>query len=114
MSTIINTVRPFKNGKLPKVANLIKANFQGILAEKMSIHLPDIVDAQISLAKGFSHTTVDSNGQIHEKKELPDTQAAKLLFEYTLEKPKQEVHHSGTLGIVALVAQLENGDTEET
>jgi hypothetical protein len=113
MPAKINTVRPYKNGKTPKVKTLVEANFREMLANSMSINFPDIITAQVSLAKGFQHTKEMPDGTLINKTELPDVQAAKLLFEYTMEKPKQTIEHKGTVGIVALVAQLENGDNDE-
>lgn len=113
MPASINTVRPYKNGKTPKVKTLVEANFKAILAERMSRRFPDIVDAMIDASVGFEKDVLSKNGDVITLKDSPDTQAAKLLFEYTLEKPKQSVELKGTLGIVHLVAQLEHGDTNE-
>lgn len=113
MSVSINTVRPYKNGKTPKLKTLVEAQFKQVLLEKMSKGFPDIVDAMISASTGFEKDVISKTGELLTVKDSPDTQAAKLLFEYTLEKPKQSVELKGTVGIVHLIAQLEHGDNDE-
>lgn len=113
MPAIINTVRPYKNGKTPKVKTLVELNFKQVLADKMSERFHDIVDAQIEAATGFQKEILTKKGDIISVRDNPDTQAAKLLFDYTLEKPEQKVKLGGMVGIVQLVAQLEHGDTEQ-
>lgn len=107
MPAIINTVRPYKNGKSPKVKTFIEANFNALLAEKMSANFPDVIDAMTAMAKGYQETKILTDGTIKVDKSKPDVQAGKLLFEYTLQKPTQKVEHSGGMGILHMIADIE-------
>jgi hypothetical protein len=113
MPAKIGKMTPYKSGRPPQVKTLIERNFKEILAAKMGTHFPDVIDAMISTAKGYETTTIAPDGTILQKKDKPDVQAGKLLFEYTLDKPKQEIAHSGTMGIVHLVASLEQDDDND-
>lgn len=78
-----------------------------------------IIRAQVKAAIG-GYTTLttfrDKNGVVDktvESEETPNVNAAKLLFETTIGKPKETVKHEGGIGIVALVARLEKGDNDD-
>lgn len=108
----INSNQPAKFGKTRSVRHRVEHKFRDILAEKMTQHLPDVIDAMISTAKGYETTSVAPDGKLVIKKDKPDVQAGKLLFEFSIEKPKQEVAHTGSMGIVHLIAQLEQDDND--
>jgi len=109
----ITTRRPYKNGRNPGQKALLERNFQEVLAEKMSVNFPDVVDAMVAMAKGYEEVKVSPDGTINQIKNKPDVQAGKLLFDFTLRKPEQKVTHSGSMGIVHLVAQLNAQDNDD-
>lgn len=106
--------KPKKFGRTRSVSHTLEHNFKQMLAEKMGVHFPDVIDAMTAMAKGYEQQRVLDDGTIKVDKSKPDVQAGKLLFEYTIQKPAQKVVHSGGMGIVHLVAQLEDGDDNTT
>lgn len=78
------------------------------MVQKIVEKLDPILDAQIQAAIGsLKLTRTDFQGRQSISELAPDTNAARLLFEHTIGKPKETIQHQGGIGIVELVAQLE-------
>lgn len=97
-----------------KFTQLIKTR----MAEKLYARLDPILDAQIETAIGNWKTTrtmidVKGNESTVIDEIAPSHQSAKLLLEYILPKPEQKIQHSGGIGIVHLIKNLEAGVPEE-
>ena len=60
-------------------------------------------------AIGLSVEELDDDGEVvRVYSKAPDVNAAKLLFEQTIGKPKEQIEHTGGLSVFHLVAELEN------
>lgn len=102
------------SGKKPVLSSKYVQRMRQLMARKLDKELDEILTAQIDLAKGVATSEkVTKDGDVVEVRESPDTNAARLLFEFTLGKPKETIQHTGGIGILHLVKQLEEGDEEE-
>lgn len=96
-----------------KITHLLKQR----MTEKLWARIDPILDAHIETAIGnwkVTKTMTDIKGNIStvEEEVAPSHQSAKLLLEYVLPKPEQKIEHSGGIGIVHLIKNLESGNTD--
>ena len=90
------------NGPVKSLKRTIQERIRSKIANRVAQETDSILDAQVGIA---TDTEQGSSA----------VQAAKLLFEQAGLTPAKQVKHSGAIGIVALVAQLEsNGDNNNT
>lgn len=114
MPANITTRRPSKYGRLPSIKREVAEHLKEVMIEAVKPRFKKMIEAQMDAAIGITTEQHDRRtGALYYTDEVPSAQSAKLIMEYVLDKPKQEVKHTGSMGIVHLVAQLEDGDTTE-
>lgn len=59
-----------------------------------------ILDAQLDAATGLYYEEIGVGGKKRIYQREPDQQAAKLLIEQTIGKPKEQVEHSGNVTLI--------------
>jgi hypothetical protein len=102
-----------KRGRPVATKTLLTQMMRERIAQKIAEKLDPIIDAQISAAIGnLVLTRTDFKGRKSVSELAPDTNAARLLFEHSIGKPKETIQYQGAIGIVALVAQLEREGRE--
>lgn len=92
----------------------IQERLRSKMADVVARRSVELFEAQMDAAIGkVVLEKTNEKGETSYMTTMPDTQAAKLLLEYTIGKPVEKIEHSGAIGIVALVKQLEgNHDSE--
>jgi hypothetical protein len=78
-----------------------------LMLKRLKPRAKEVFDALIDAAVGLRAARKDES--VYSK--APDVQAARLLFEYALGKPKGEVEHIGGMSIYNLVHSLEYGNS---
>jgi len=96
----------------PKMMHTARAEYiKNHLVERMSEESIEIINAQIEAAKGKSVQVTDSEKfGVTTVTGIPNVNAAKLLFEQVLGRPKETHEVKGTVGILNLVMSLEKDD----
>ena len=80
-------------------ATLIREQFMGWMVPIAR----EVFDALVDSAIGAK--VVSDDGSVYSK--APDIAATRLLFEYTLGKPKEQIEHTGGIGIYHLISSLQ-------
>ena len=104
------TITRSRLGNPRTVKKLVSERLREVMAKQVSREFEAINQAQIELAKGGESVRLLKDGTELIVKVPADVNAARLLYSYVLGEPKQEIKHTGAIGIVQLVAQLEHGD----
>ncbi len=114
MGANITTRMPQKFGRPPMIKHQVAQHLKEVMIKAVKPRFEEMIHAQLDAAIGVTTEKHDrKTGELYYTEEGPNPTAAKLLMEYVLEKPTQKVEHKGAVGIVHLVAQLEDGDTDE-
>lgn len=114
MGIEIRQKQPLKFGRPPSVKTMVDNELKEVMLAVVQPRFKEIIEAQVEAAVGFKKTVLSKSGEVVVTQENPDVQAARLVLEYTMEKPKQTLEHQGSVNLIALVAQLEHGDTNKT
>lgn len=104
------TIVKSRLGNPRTVKKLVSERLREVMAKQVAREFEAINQAQIDLAKGGESVKVLKDGTKLIVTIPGDVNAARLLYSYVLGEPKQEIKHTGAIGIVQLVAQLEHGD----
>jgi hypothetical protein len=105
------TIRP-KRGRPIATKTLITQKIRERIAQSVAEKLDPILDGLINAAIGnITLEKTDSRGKVYYTDVPPDTNAARLLLEHTIGRPKETIQHQGALGIVALIQSLSTEDT---
>lgn len=93
----------------PKVMKTVQAEaIREKFIEMVQSRHEALIEAQIKSALGeVVLWRTDHEGKTTTMNTAPDTQAAKFLYENAIGRPKERIEHSGAIGLVALVARLE-------
>lgn len=98
-------------GPVKSLKRTVQERIRNITAEKVAKRAKEIVDAQIEAAIGLQHVVLKGPEQKEIiMKDPPSTLAARFLYEFSGAKPAEKVKHTGGIGIIHLVTQLEQED----
>jgi hypothetical protein len=83
-----------------------------LMLKRLEPRARELFDALMDAAVGVRATT-ESGGEKFVYSKAPDVGAARLLLEYTLGKPKEQVEHTGGMSLFHIVSLLQEQSKNE-
>lgn len=83
-----------------------------LMLKRLKPRVKELFDALFDSAIGVSITKESGGGEEFVYSKAPDVGAARLLLEYTLGKPKEQVEHAGSMSLFHIVSSLEKHTRE--
>ena len=101
-----------KRGRPLATKTLITQKVRERIAARVAEQIDPILDGLINAAIGkIALEKTDTKGRVYYTDVPPDTNAARLLLEHSIGKPKETIQHQGAIGVLALVQSLERDDS---
>jgi hypothetical protein len=96
----------FKIGRPTSTATLRTQKIREFMLKRFEKDAVEVYDALYRSAVGIEIEDVDKDGETFYYSKAPDVNAARLLLEHTIGKPKEQIEHTGAMSLFHIIQQL--------